>query len=266
MKSLRRSLQRNRKADASNVTTASIHSLSGRDSASVRLPDKTKSSLTDTDPNYSKRPSGNFKSSSHFHLCAVYYRIYAEDGAIPTKTSVSPGDPFLGRIKAISVPPPHTVKAVKHSIAKLENIKDRTKTSLFLTLYSESPIGDAEKVTIRNRTSLGSTPQEPLALVAKMSDTERRALEYEVTSALELEPARITELEPARITEIYCDKAAEVAEPYWDNLKAVEPEAPEPEVAEPALPAWARAEPARAITAEPASATATPEIRYRMSI
>ena len=200
------------------------------------------------------------------HLCAVYYRIYAEDGAIPTKTSVSPGDPFLGRIKAISVPPPHTVKAVKHSIAKLENIKDRTKTSLFLTLYSESPIGDAEKVTIRNRTSLGSTPQEPLALVAKMSDTERRALEYEVTSALELEPARITELEPARITEIYCDKAAEVAEPYWDNLKAVEPEAPEPEVAEPALPAWARAEPARAITAEPASATATPEIRYRMSI
>ena len=191
-------------------------------------------------------------------MCVVYYRIYAEDGAIPTKTSVSPGDPFLGRIKAISVPPPHTVKAVKHSIAKLENIKDRTKTSLFLTLYSESPIGDAEKVTIRNRTSLGSTPQEPLALVAKMSDTERRALEYEVTSA--------AEHEPARTPEIYWDKAAKVAEPYWDNLKAVEPEAPEPEVAEPALPAWARAEPAWAITAEPASATATPEIRYRMSI
>ena len=76
MKSLRRSLQRNRKADAdaSNVTTASTHSLSGRDSASVRLPDKTKSSLTDTDPNYSKRPSGNFKSSSHWHfpfVCSI---------------------------------------------------------------------------------------------------------------------------------------------------------------------------------------------------
>jgi hypothetical protein len=109
----------------------------------------------------------------------VYYRIYAEDGAIPSKTPVAPGDPFLGRIKARSVPPPHTAKAVKRSIAKVENIKDRTSTSLFLTPYSQSPMGDADKVTILNRTGPGSTPQEPLALVAKMSDSERSALESE---------------------------------------------------------------------------------------
>ena len=36
---------------------------------------------------------------------------------------------------------------------------------------------DACKVTILNRTGPGSTPQEPLALVAKMSDFERSALE-----------------------------------------------------------------------------------------
>ena len=107
----------------------------------------------------------------------VYYRIYAEDGAIPSKTPASPSDPFLGRIKALSVPPPHTAKAVKRCIAKLENIKDRTNTSLFLTPYSQSPMDDADKVTIFNRADLGSTPQEPLALVAKMSDTERSALE-----------------------------------------------------------------------------------------
>jgi hypothetical protein len=109
----------------------------------------------------------------------VYYRIYAEDGAIPSRTPISPGDPFLGRIKVRSVPPPRTVKAVKGSIAKVENIKDRESTSIFLTPYSQSPMDDAEKFTILNGTGPGSTPQEPLALVAKMSDSERSDLEYE---------------------------------------------------------------------------------------
>jgi hypothetical protein len=79
----------------------------------------------------------------------VYYRIYAEDGAILSRTPV-PGDPFLGRIKAISVPPPHTANAVKRRIAKVESIKDRMGTSLFLTPYSKSHISDADKVDILN--------------------------------------------------------------------------------------------------------------------
>ena len=40
-------------------------------------------------------------------------------------------------------------------------------------------MGDTDKVAILNRTGPGSTPQEPLALVAKMSDLERSALESE---------------------------------------------------------------------------------------
>ena len=75
------------------------------------------------------------------------------------------------------MPPPHTAEAVKRSIAKVENIKDRTSISLFLTPYSQSPISDACEVTILNSTGPGSTPHEPLALVAKMSDSERSALE-----------------------------------------------------------------------------------------
>ena len=107
----------------------------------------------------------------------VYYRIYAKDGAIASKTPATPSDPFLGRIKALSVPPPHrdTAAAVKRTIAKLENIKDReSTTSLFLTPYRKSPMGDADKLTILNRTGPGSTPQEPLAFVATelISDSE----------------------------------------------------------------------------------------------
>ena len=107
----------------------------------------------------------------------VYYRIYAEDGAIPSMTPAAPSNPFLGRIKARSVAPPHTVQTVKRSIAKVENIKDCTNTSLFLTPYSKSPMEDTGKVAILNRSGLGSTPQEPLAVVAKISDSERSALD-----------------------------------------------------------------------------------------
>ena len=40
-------------------------------------------------------------------------------------------------------------------------------------------MGDTDKVAILNRTGPGSTPREPLALVSKMSDSERSALESE---------------------------------------------------------------------------------------
>ena len=98
------------------------------------------------------------------------------DGALPSETPVSPSDLFLGHIKFTSVPPPRTVKAVRDRITKVEKIKDRESTSLYLTPYSQSPMDNAEKVTIFNGTGPGSTPREPLALVAKMSDSERSDL------------------------------------------------------------------------------------------
>ena len=109
-------------------------------------------------------------------ILLVYYRIYAEDRALPSESPVSPSDPFLGRIKFTSVPPPRTVKAVRGSITKVEKIKDRESTTLYLTPYSRSPMDNAEKVTILNGTGPGSTPQEPLALVARMSESERSNL------------------------------------------------------------------------------------------
>ena len=124
-------------------------------------------------------------NSTPLLILIVFYRIYAEDGAVPSKTPV-PGDPFLGRIKARSVPPPHrdTAKAVKLTIARVENINDRTSTSLYLTPYSQSPMGDADKITALNRIASGpgSTPQDPLAFVAKISGS---ALEFDGRGGLE---------------------------------------------------------------------------------
>ena len=112
-------------------------------------------------------------------ILLAYYRIYSEDGAIPSKTPVAPGDPFIGRINSRSVAPPHTAEAIKFRIAKAEdiNLNDPTTIRLFLSPYNQSPLDDTEKVNILDRTGAGSTPEEPLALVAKLSDSERSALE-----------------------------------------------------------------------------------------
>ena len=147
---------------------------SGRDSVHG---DKTKCSHI---ANYSKRPSSPTSLIISFAwILLAYYRIYAEDGAIPSKTPVLPGDPFVGRINARSVPPPHTAESIKLRIAKAEdiNLNDPTTLSLFLTIYNQSPLDDAEKVNILDRTGAGSTPQAPLALVAKILNSERSALE-----------------------------------------------------------------------------------------
>ena len=181
--SLPRFPQTNCTVEADKLSSA--HKLSGSDS--TRQPENSHTDTPDVavepqlaTPNYSKRPSGNmfFPQFSFFMgILLVYYRIYAEDGAIPSKAPVAPSDPFLGRIKFRSVPPPRTAKTVKRCIAKLENIKDRGNTSLFLTSYSKSAMDDAENVTILNGNGPGSTPQEPLALVTKMPDSERSDLE-----------------------------------------------------------------------------------------
>ena len=76
------------------------------------------------------------------------------------------------------MPPPHTVKSVKLRIAKMEdiNLNDPTNISLFLTSSLGSPMDDADKINILSRTGPGSTSQAPLAIVAKMSDSQRSAL------------------------------------------------------------------------------------------
>ena len=111
----RSSLGKDRRSSyTSVVTTTPSNTLPGRDS--VRQPDYSPLGITEASqvatPNYSKHP---YVSNSNSHLCKlfVYYRIFAEDGAIPSKIPFAAGDPFLGRIKDISVPPPRTVKAVK---------------------------------------------------------------------------------------------------------------------------------------------------------
>lgn len=136
----------------------------------------TEATQPSTGPRYGKR-SSFYSPRCLYLLKEVHYRVYAEDGPIPSKTSTLPDDPFLGRVKAMSIAPPHTVVSIVRGLMTIENIEDSTPASLFLTPSSQSPMDSAGKVTILHRSGAGFMPQEPLALVVKLSDAERSNLE-----------------------------------------------------------------------------------------
>jgi hypothetical protein len=102
-------------------------------------------------------------------LFSVYYRTYAEDGAIPSANSVYSDDPYLGRIPAKLVTPPHTAINLRPCLSDVENIDDTVTTALFISASSQNPMDDTGRVSIQAYPGPGCTPNEPVALVAKCS-------------------------------------------------------------------------------------------------
>jgi hypothetical protein len=101
---------------------------------------------------------------------SVYYRLYTEDGPIESVNPVYTDDSYLGRIVPKLVAPPHTALALKHCLLNVENIDNSTDAKLFVTTSSQAPMDDAGSLSILAQPGLGSTPTEPLALVATFSD------------------------------------------------------------------------------------------------
>src|ERR1700735_5629733 len=102
-------------------------------------------------------------------LFSVYYRTYAEDGAIPSANSVYSDDPYLGRIPAKLVTPPHTAINLRPCLSDVENIDDTVTTTLFISASSQNPMDDTGRVSIQAYPGRGCTPNEPVALVAMSS-------------------------------------------------------------------------------------------------
>lgn len=134
-------------------------------------------------------------------LLAVYYRIYAEDGAIPSNQSFDNTDPYLGRIKATRVAPPHTVLSVKRRLSKIDGIPDHQLTDLFLTISSQAAMDSSEKVTLLKEPGFGWSRSEPVALVAKLSNEERDTLlssrevaQYEISDRSSVPETNFSEL------------------------------------------------------------------------
>jgi hypothetical protein len=114
-------------------------------------------------------------------MFSVYYRLYTEDESIPSANPIYSNDPSLGRISANVVTPPHTAINLKRCLLAVEKIDASISTSLFITASTQEPLNDTTKVLIVTFPGPGCTPNEPMALVAKVSGADRSALEGKKT-------------------------------------------------------------------------------------
>ncbi|KAF7324187.1 hypothetical protein MKEN_00641500 [Mycena kentingensis (nom. inval.)] len=100
----------------------------------------------------------------------VYYRLYSAAGALPVSAVASPDDPYVGRILARSIPPPHIVSTLTRRILTnegAENIKPG-EASLFENALSADAMYKDNQVNIgtnRGDSQAGSTPPLAYALV-----------------------------------------------------------------------------------------------------
>jgi hypothetical protein len=124
-------------------------------------------------PRYSEFARHTYHSSLNHPVFSVYYRVYAEDGAIPSVNPVYSDDPYLGRISAQLVTPPHTVRNLKDSLSGVEGVPENITTSLFISASNQTPMDDARRVSLFAYPGLGCTPHKPIAIVAKFSGEDR---------------------------------------------------------------------------------------------
>jgi hypothetical protein len=103
--------------------------------------------------------------------------VYAEDGAIPSLSPVYSDDPYLGRIMATLVAPPHTARSLRRCLSSIEHIDRNIPTRLFIATSSQTPMNDAGRVSILANPGPGCTPNEPMALVAMSCALAGRSLE-----------------------------------------------------------------------------------------
>jgi hypothetical protein len=82
-------------------------------------------------------------------------------------------NPFIGRIKATSVPPPHTVASLKRALVQAEGLPDPNGdlTGLFETRDAQTAMVTDARVAISTG-DLGATAQTPVALVFLTSPKE----------------------------------------------------------------------------------------------
>jgi len=118
----------------------------------------------------------------------IFYRVFAEDGAIPSSNPVYSDDPSLGRIVAKLVTPPHTALNLKRCLSGIENIDVNIMTSLYISASSQTPMDDSGRVSILAYPGPGCTPSEPLALVARCTAAGRGPLNVKKPEAVLLPP------------------------------------------------------------------------------
>ena len=106
----------------------------------------------------------------------VYYRLYTKDGAIESYNHIYSNDQSIGRILTKAVTPPHTVSSLKRYLCKIEGFAEAKNSDLYETLPSQSAITpDSTRISLLGQSGIGSSVDDPAALVMGNKDFEKRA-------------------------------------------------------------------------------------------
>ncbi|KAF7317397.1 hypothetical protein HMN09_00476000 [Mycena chlorophos] len=136
----------------------------------------------DNDEPSSRVPSGSRPPSYHPSILTpsrdkpiveekyIHYRLYTSSGALPSFTAFS-DDPFLGRLRTRSVPPPHTVATLKRCLRAAEGYGDGV-FALYERYGDEEAMEDGQRVAVVSLESIGRTPELALVLLL-VDDTVR---------------------------------------------------------------------------------------------
>lgn len=87
------------------------------------------------------------------------------------------------------------VISLKHCILSVENIDNKTTADLFIAASSQTPMDDRGRVSILACPGPGCSPNEPMALVVKLSDAVRSLVERKPEAVLLPSPEGPTPLE-----------------------------------------------------------------------
>jgi len=94
----------------------------------------------------------------------LYYQLFIDGCATPSKTTFDQEEPFVGRIVVDFIPPPHTTTSIKRSIARAEKSPALVSANLFADISCDTPMAEGH-ISILTGRCPGLTESEPMALV-----------------------------------------------------------------------------------------------------
>lgn len=101
---------------------------------------------------------------------------------MPSRNPVYSDDPYLGCISAELVAPPHNAKNLKNCLTGVEALDPAMSISLFVNASSRAPMARDGRVSILAYPGPGCTPNEPMALLARVSIKNIRRLSTDVAA------------------------------------------------------------------------------------
>jgi hypothetical protein len=116
-------------------------------------------------------PAQTPKSYQHSILLLVYYKIFDEKGPSKVRDPIYFNNPYIGRVDANDIPPPHNTSSLVGLICAKERrgfgfdeYGNAYSTELFEKTSSPTAFNPQETLSVLSTDRPGSRPEDPLVL------------------------------------------------------------------------------------------------------